>query len=525
MRPDAATAAAPRHRQRIGGWADGLTRLGAVWLALVLLFLPQWQAMAHQWWSISTYSHILLIPAILIWLVWQRREGLRRFEPQGWWPGLAAFAAALLLWVTGSLAGIAEAQQAGAVAMLIAVVPLLLGPRIAMGLAFPLAYMLFLVPVGDEAIPLMQTVDARLTVALLHASGIRAGLDGVFITTPAGAFEIAEACSGVKFLVAMIAFGVLAAHVCFVSRWRRAAFLAAAIVIPVLANGLRSWGTVYLAQFVGAGVAGGFDHIVYGWIFFALVIGGTLALSWRFFDRPARAPLFDADALAGSRRLARLECARAGALPILVALLALVLGARAWTAAAARMAAPLPARIALPAVPGWHRTAYAPRPWFEPRAAGAAHRLIGRYADAAGDAVDVFVALYAAQGPDAKADGTGEGAVRRESGWVRQGSGPGFADAFGDRLAAPGAPQRLAETSFANSGQVTGSRIALRLADFANKLLLRPRPTMLLVLSAEPAPQRSPFRQIAAFRAAIGPLGPWLGAIGRGTAARPQPSP
>jgi len=82
--------------------------------------------------------------------------------------------------------------------------------------------MLFLVPFGDELVPTLQMITADLTIALVHLSGIPAVIDGVFIDTPIGLFEVAEACSGVKFLVAMVALGSLAAHVCFASWWRRA---------------------------------------------------------------------------------------------------------------------------------------------------------------------------------------------------------------------------------------------------------------------------------------------------------------
>ncbi|MFX9969656.1 archaeosortase/exosortase family protein, partial [Acinetobacter baumannii] len=69
----------------------------------------------------------------------------------------------------------------------------LLGPRVAAALLFPLGYMLFLVPFGDEMIPLLQTVTARLTMVFLAISQVPATIDGVFITTPGGYFEVAEA--------------------------------------------------------------------------------------------------------------------------------------------------------------------------------------------------------------------------------------------------------------------------------------------------------------------------------------------
>jgi hypothetical protein len=72
-------------------------------------------AMADQWWNTSTYTHVLLIPAILAWLVWQRRDQARIIMPVCWLPGLAFYLGAALVWVLGTLAGVAEVAQFGAV--------------------------------------------------------------------------------------------------------------------------------------------------------------------------------------------------------------------------------------------------------------------------------------------------------------------------------------------------------------------------------------------------------------------------
>jgi exosortase len=175
----------------------------------------------------------------------------------------------------------------------------LLGLRASLILAFPLAYALFLVPFGDEIIAPLQATTARMTVGLTHLSGVPATIDGLFIDTPAGRFVVAEECSGVKFLIAMVALATLVAFTAFRSWPRRALFVAGAAVVSILANGVRAWGTIYVAQFVGIERAGGFDHIVYGWIFFAVVIAAVLAFGWRFFERePAEAGL-TADQVAG----------------------------------------------------------------------------------------------------------------------------------------------------------------------------------------------------------------------------------
>lgn len=494
-------------------WREGLIRLGLVWAGLIALFWRDWAAMAHQWWDSSTYNHILMVPAILGWLVAQRLPDLFRLPVGLWRGGLWIMGGALLFWALGALAGVAQITQIGAVAMLAAAVPLMLGARAALGLLFPLAYMGFLVPFGDEAIPLLQTITARITIALVHISGIRAQIDGVFIATPAGLFEVAEACSGVKFLVAMIAFGVLAAHVCFVSWRRRAAFMALCILAPILANGVRAWGTVYVAQFYGAAVAGGVDHIIYGWFFFAAVIAGVIALGWRFFDRPAGAQMLDVDAVM-ARQMPEMRGMSGRA--CLGALAVMVLAAQGWVAAADRLRAPMPARIALPPVAGWHRVDYAPRHAWEPRASGADHRLLGRYADDQGHEVDVFFALYAAQGPGRKAGGFGEGALPPDSGWSWQAPGPDAPQARSDRLLAGGPTERLAQTTYRTGDLVTGSNARLKLANIVDRLLLRRRATMMLILSSEEGRAVTAAQSIAAFRAATGPVGDWMDAVAKG---------
>lgn len=279
-------------------WRAPLVQLAFAWLGALLLAAGEWAEMARQWWNASTYNHILMIPLILSWLVHMRWRELAKLSPQGWWPGWIWAGAAFGALAIGATADINLVRQAGAVMMLQAAVAAVLGPRIAWGMLFPLAYMAFLVPFGDEIVPLLQDVTAHIAVALTHLSGVPAHLDGVFIDTPVGLFEVAEACSGVKFLVAMIALGTLAAHLGFADWRRRVVFMAAAVVVPILANGVRAWGTIYIAQSQGVAFAAGFDHIVYGWIFFALVMAVLLGAAWRCFDRGAADPIIDAGQIA-----------------------------------------------------------------------------------------------------------------------------------------------------------------------------------------------------------------------------------
>ena len=272
--------------------------------------------MAHQWWNIDTYSHILLILPILAWLVWIRRDEVARVEAQGWWPGFLWCLLGLAICFVGRSADINLIAQLGVIVAFQGATFGIVGLRVGLILAFPLAYMFFLVPFGDEIIPPLQYVTAEMATALTRFSGVETVADGIHIDTPAGLFIVAEECSGVKFLVAMVALGVLVAYSCFASWKRRILFLLACVIVPIVANGIRAWATIFIAQYVGAEAAGSFDHIVYGWFFFGIVIALVLGVAWRWFEREPEEAGWNAQQVSALPMLQRLE--GNGASPALV---------------------------------------------------------------------------------------------------------------------------------------------------------------------------------------------------------------
>ena len=280
-------AAAPLVR----GWPRALLLWAGTLIALGLVLRVDVAHMVGRWWDSSTYGHCLLIPPILAWMVWQRRDGLARLAPQPWLPGAALMLGAGALWLVGHLAGVALLRHAALVLLFIFSVPTMLGLAVARGVMFPLVFALFMIPTGEQLEPKLQTITAWFAMKLLHLAGVPAFNDGVFITIDNGDFEVAEACSGVRFLIAMVAFGALVSNVCFISWRRRIAFMFAAIFLPIVANGIRAWGTIYIAHLTSPQFARGVDHIVYGWIFFAVVMALLLAVGWRFFDRPVEDPV------------------------------------------------------------------------------------------------------------------------------------------------------------------------------------------------------------------------------------------
>jgi exosortase A len=495
-------------------WRAPLARLAAAWFALIVLFFADWRDMVAQWWGSSTYNHILLIPPILGWLVAQRRQEVLRLTPSAWWPALIVFAGAGMFWLLGDFAGLSVARQLAVVIMAQAALAAVLGPEVVVGLAFPLFYMLFLVPVGDELIPVLQTLTARLTMVFLGLAHVPATIGGVFITTPAGYFQVAEACSGVKFLIAMVAYGALVANVCFLGWGRRAAFMAVSVVVPVLANGLRAFGTIWIAGWYGIRFASSFDHVFYGWVFFAVVMALCMAVGWRFFDRSVDSAMIDPVAIAANPLVRRLAGMRLPASVVLGAMLGLALVFLGWGAAAGLLVARLPNGLHLPAIKGWDIQPINDGVVWTPLHGGSDQRFRLRFRDKAGETVDVSFAMYANQSKDHEAGGFGQGALPLGARWAweRPGSVSGIAksDVIQAPTDGPIPERRLCLTWYRSGALLTGSNLALRLHVMTDHLLLRRQITAVLILSASDRFNRDPVAAIAAFRAAVGPIDRWL---------------
>lgn len=515
MRLDAISAQrAPVTEMLAPHWRRDLALLALAWAAILVLFAPDWAEMVMLWWNSSTYNHILLVPLILVWLFWQRAGELARLTPKAWWPGLVPLMGGLFVWLLGDISSLSTATHLGLVVVMQSTVLTMLGPRVAWAVIFPLAYALFLVPIGDELVPALQMITADITIALTHASGIPAHIEGVFIDTPAGLFEVAEACSGVKFLVAMIALGTLVVHVCFRSWWRRAGFMALAVVIPIVANGVRAWGTIFIAQSQGIQFAAGFDHIFYGWIFFALVMALLLALGWKFFDRRVEDPFIDGDAIAKNPLFDRLEAWSARDMHGLVAIVALVLAVLGWSAQARALEAELADRITLPEVAGWTPVASDfTHPW-EPRAGGADRVLRGSYRDAEGRVVDVVYALYAAQGDGREAGAFGEGALPPDTEWRWLSTSTAPDGITGNRIQALGTHRRVVETWYRKGSWTGGNPLHLKLLTMRDRLFLTAQPTAMLIISVEERPGSDPAQAITAFRSSTDNLGEWMDRAG-----------
>ncbi len=253
-------------------FAPVILALGLGLAALVALFWPEARAAVGVWMSSTAYGHCFLIVPMALYLAWDRRDAIAGITaaPNPAFAVLAIPAAAA--WFLAERLGIMEGRQLAAILAVEVLVLTVLGWPLFRALVAPLAFLVFLVPFGAFATPWLQVVTARITAIGLDMLGIPNFVTDLTIEIPAGTFYVAEACAGLRFLIAAVAFGVFYALLNYQSPGRRLAFIAASVIVPIFANGLRALGIVVLGHVLGSAEAAAADHVLYGWIFFSIVM-------------------------------------------------------------------------------------------------------------------------------------------------------------------------------------------------------------------------------------------------------------
>ncbi len=376
-------------------WRRSLLALGLVLLAILLLYRDTFGAMTAIWSRSETFAHAWLVPPIALWLVWRRRAALAPFTPaaQPWM--IVPMALVAVAWLVGNTAGVNAVTQLCVTALLVLAVPLVLGLAAARQLTFPLAFLFFMVPIGEFLMPVMMEATADFTVAAVALSGVPVYREGLQFIIPTGAWSVVEACSGVRYLIASFMVGTLFAYLNYSSPWRRWAFVGFSILVPILANWLRAYLIVMLGHLSGNKLAVGVDHLVYGWVFFGVVIGLMFFVGSRWAERDAALPTPPLRPTGQPDASLVFTCLVSAAA---VAALALPQGV-AWQLAHPQALPPLV--LTLPDLPTAPSQAAPDNPLLAPTAPGAAAQSSRVYAVGDG-AVTVHIAYFRQQGYGAK---------------------------------------------------------------------------------------------------------------------------
>lgn len=253
-------------------WKLGLALVSVYVVVVLAIFFQTAFSMFETWGRMQTYNHGYLIVPITLWLIWDRRHSLRHLLPRVSPLALPALIGSGAIWYLGALTDALVVQQLALVAMLVTGVWAILGIQLVWALLFPLAFLFFAVPVGDDLVPPLMEFTATFTVELLRLTGIPVYREGLYFSLPTGDWSVVQACSGIRYLIASVTLGCLFANLTYTSTLKRTLFVLASIVVPIFANGLRAYSIVIIGHLSGMKLATGVDHLLWGWFFFGIVM-------------------------------------------------------------------------------------------------------------------------------------------------------------------------------------------------------------------------------------------------------------
>lgn len=372
-------------------------------IAAVLVWVVGWyfdtaREISSIWWRSDTFAHGLLVMPISGWLVWRNQDRLAGLSMRPALMMVVPILAAGFVWLLGELASVASVTHSALAFVLVFSLVGALGFRIARALAFPILFLLFGIPIGEFLLPVMMDYTAEFTVAAVRLSGVPVYQEGLHFVIPNGRWSVVEACSGVRYLIASLMVGTLYAYLSYRSFKRRLLFVIAAIIVPIIANWLRAYMIVMLGHLSNNTIAVGVDHLLYGWVFFGVVVMLMFYVGGRWSEPDAQR---HADA---GQTLTLPSSARPQAIVLtgLAAVAILAFPMLAMKVIDARLGQTGEPRLTLQALlsPGWRQAeagAFDFKPIFVNPSAELNQRFVGQQGE-----VGVYLAYYRGQSPSRK---------------------------------------------------------------------------------------------------------------------------
>lgn len=274
-----------------------LILIGASALMTGVLF---WDAMVNlwvRWGGQQELSHSYFIPVIALWLVWVNRKTIAASVGAPSWIGIGLYAFAGLLLIVGKLLNLFLFQQIGLVFAIAGLVGTFGGASLLRATAVPILFLFFAVPPPFWAITVLswnfQEISSIIGVAMIRMMDIPVYLSGNVIDLGEYKLQVAEACSGLRYLFPFLSLGVMTAFLFRGPMWQRLAIVVSTIPITIFMNSFRIAVTGALVQAYGTEHAEGALHLFEGWVVFILcliALLGVVAL-FTYTSKPRRSPL------------------------------------------------------------------------------------------------------------------------------------------------------------------------------------------------------------------------------------------
>jgi exosortase D (VPLPA-CTERM-specific) len=270
----------PHYRPSLGLWL-------ALISAFVLATLAAWDSvrlMVHQWGSSEEYGYGYMIPPLVAFFIWQRKDSLGHIPAAGSWWGFGFTLGGVLLVILGALSTLHSITQYGYVMALMGLIWASLGGHAFRIVLLPLSLLFLMVPLPNflyaNLSSKLQLLSSELGVAMIRLWGISVNLEGNVIDLGNYQLQVVEACSGLRYLFPLVALSIITAVVFKAPIWKRAVVIVSSLPITVLMNSFRIGVIGILVEYWGIKQAEGFIHDFEGWIIFMACTALLVAEIW-----------------------------------------------------------------------------------------------------------------------------------------------------------------------------------------------------------------------------------------------------
>jgi len=260
------------------------TLLAVVAFAAIVPFAHVLGDLYNIWNLKPEYSHGVVIPVLSAYLIWRQRAQLRQLPFTGSWLGVPLIVAGLALRFVGELTTMHTLDHYAFLLVLYGIVLTLVGPAVFRRLWMPLLILIFAVPLPsffNNALSLqLQLLSSQLGVWVIRAVGISVLLEGNIIDLGTYQLEVAEACSGLRYLFPLMTLAFIVAYLFRGPLWKRATIFVSSVPITVMMNSLRIGFIGITVDRWGSGMAEGALHDFEGWLVFMLSTGALLLVTF-----------------------------------------------------------------------------------------------------------------------------------------------------------------------------------------------------------------------------------------------------
>ena len=257
---------------------------GLTALLLFLVFNDGLSYLLVTWNKQEEYSYGYLIPFVVTFLIWQKKDQLQRIPFNGSWIGVGIVSFGLILYVAGNLATLFIIVQYSFLIVFFGVVLSLVGWQVFRMIWIPLLILVFMIPLPNFILQNLsahlQLISSQIGVAVIKAFGISVLLEGNVIDLGSYKLQVVEACSGLRYLFPLMTFGFITAYFYKAAFWKRAFIFLSSIPITVLMNSFRIGVIGITVEYWGRTMAEGFLHDFEGWVVFMACTGILFIEMW-----------------------------------------------------------------------------------------------------------------------------------------------------------------------------------------------------------------------------------------------------